>query len=89
LKLYHLADQQRRIRILVNGFDEFDAFVTTDGIVFWPEGVRINGYQTIEIDVPDDVAGTYAVWREKAKPGEPPAFYRLPANVANRYLRGA
>ena len=61
----------------------------SDGIVFWAEGVRANGQQKIEIDVPDEESRAHAVWREKARPGEPPAFYRLPLAVANQYLRRA
>ena len=57
--------------------------------MFWAEGVRANGQQKIEIDVPDEEARAHAVWREKARPGEPPAFYRLPLAVANQYLRRA
>jgi hypothetical protein len=85
VKLYHRADDANRSRILHDGFDELDGLAGNPGVVMFSAAMATGA---LEIDVPDDVAQQYGVYREKAQPGEPPAFYRLPVDVANRYLRG-
>ena len=81
MKLYHRSDAVNRTRILHDGFDELDGFAGNPGVVMFSAAMATTA---LVIDVPNDVARQYGVCRDKAQPGEPPAFYRLPAAVANR-----
>jgi len=85
MKLFHVTDEPDRTRILSSGFDAFDCFVGDAGVVMWERPESRRGDATIEIELPDNVAGSYAHRRTAAVWGRA-SFYLVPVDVANAHL---